>query len=142
MAKVAGDLVHCTCQRFLKLYFEEAVSYITAELDIWERCITNNQTVSYLLPEDSPCQYTMITNNTGERGNVVFRSSMLQAGRLRVRFLMRSSPPPNLSNPYSCTMSLVSTQPLTEISTSSVPGGKGRPARKVDNLIGICEPNV
>jgi hypothetical protein len=31
-------------------------------------------------------------------------------------------------------MTLGSTQPLTEMSTKNLPGGKGRPARKVDNL--------
>jgi hypothetical protein len=39
-------------------------------------------------------------------------------------------------------MALGSTQPLTEISTSDLPGGKGRPARKADNLTAICEPIV
>jgi hypothetical protein len=37
-------------------------------------------------------------------------------------------------------MGLVSTQPLTEISTSNLPGVKGRPARKANNLTAICEP--
>jgi hypothetical protein len=31
-------------------------------------------------------------------------------------------------------MALESTQPLTEMSTRNLPGGKGRPARKSDNL--------
>jgi hypothetical protein len=31
---------------------------------------------------------------------------------------------------------------LTEMSTRNYPGGKGRPARKADNLTAICEPNV
>jgi hypothetical protein len=39
-------------------------------------------------------------------------------------------------------MALGSTQPLTEISTRILPGGKGRPARKADNLTAICEPIV
>jgi hypothetical protein len=37
-------------------------------------------------------------------------------------------------------MALGSTQPLIEISTSKVLGGKERPARKADNLTAICEP--
>jgi hypothetical protein len=41
-----------------------------------------------------------------------------------------------------CTMGLGSTQPLTEMSTRNLPGGKGRPARKSDNLTAICEPIV
>jgi hypothetical protein len=36
-------------------------------------------------------------------------------------------------------MALGSTQPLTEMSTRNLPGGKGRPARKADNLTAICE---
>jgi hypothetical protein len=31
-------------------------------------------------------------------------------------------------------MALGSTQPLTEMSTRNLPGGKGRPAREADNL--------
>jgi hypothetical protein len=37
-------------------------------------------------------------------------------------------------------MALVSAQPLTEMSTRNLPRvGKGRPARKTDNLTAICE---
>jgi hypothetical protein len=39
-------------------------------------------------------------------------------------------------------MALGSIQTLTEMSTRNFPGGKGRPARKADNLIAICEPIV
>jgi hypothetical protein len=35
-------------------------------------------------------------------------------------------------------MALGSTQPVTEMSTRNLPGGKGRPARKADNLTAIC----
>jgi hypothetical protein len=48
----------------------------------------------------------------------------------------------NSHNPSSRTMALGSTQPLTEISTRNLPGGKGRSERKADNLTAICEPNV
>jgi hypothetical protein len=48
----------------------------------------------------------------------------------------------NWSNPSSRTMALGSTQPLTEMSTGNLPGGKGRPARGADNLTAICEPIV
>jgi hypothetical protein len=46
---------------------------------------------------------------------------------------------PNLS---SRTMALGSTQPLTEMSTSNLPRGEGRVARKADNLSAISEPIV
>jgi hypothetical protein len=39
-------------------------------------------------------------------------------------------------------MALGSTQPLTEMSTRNLPGGKGGPAREADNLTAICEPIV
>jgi hypothetical protein len=42
----------------------------------------------------------------------------------------------------SCTLALGSTQPLKEMSTRNLPGGKGWPARKADNLTAICEPTV
>jgi hypothetical protein len=36
-------------------------------------------------------------------------------------------------------MTLGSTQPLTEMSTRNLPGGKGRPARRAGNLTAISE---
>jgi hypothetical protein len=39
-------------------------------------------------------------------------------------------------------MALGSTQPLTEMSTKNLPGGKGRAARKANNLTSIYEPIV
>jgi hypothetical protein len=36
-------------------------------------------------------------------------------------------------------MALWSTQDLTEMSTRNLPGGKGRPACKADNLTTMCE---
>jgi hypothetical protein len=39
-------------------------------------------------------------------------------------------------------MALGSTQHLTEMSTTNIYGGEGRPARKADNLTAICEPIV
>jgi hypothetical protein len=43
--------------------------------------------------------------------------------------------PDNLS---SNTMVLGSTQPLTQMSTRNLAGGKGRPAHKADNLTAMC----
>jgi hypothetical protein len=48
----------------------------------------------------------------------------------------------NWLNPSSPAVALVSTQPLTEMSIRNLPGGKGRPVRKADNLTAICEPIV
>jgi hypothetical protein len=41
--------------------------------------------------------------------------------------------------PAARTMTLGSTQSLTEMSTRNLPGGKGRPASKADNLTAFCE---
>jgi hypothetical protein len=67
---------------------------------------------------------------------------MLQAGSSRVRFPMRSFDFFNLPNPSRRTVTQESTQPLTEISTRNLPGGKGRPARKADSHTSICEPRL
>jgi hypothetical protein len=48
----------------------------------------------------------------------------------------------NLPDPSSRTMTLGLTQPLTQIITRNIPVGKGRSARKTDNLTAICEPIV
>jgi hypothetical protein len=39
-------------------------------------------------------------------------------------------------------MALGSIQPLTEMSTMNLPGGKGRTGREANNLTAICEPIV
>jgi hypothetical protein len=64
---------------------------------------------------------------------------MLQAGRSWIRVPMRWIFS-NLPNPSSCTVVLGSTQPLTEMSTRNLPGVKGGPEGKADNLTAICEP--
>jgi hypothetical protein len=66
---------------------------------------------------------------------------MLQAGRspVRVPFEVDFF---NLPNPSSHTMAVGSTEPLTEMSTCNLRGGKERPARRADNLAAICDPNV
>jgi hypothetical protein len=69
------------------------------------------------------------------RGSVVGFDTMLQAGRSRVRFPMRS-----LNFPSSRTMKLGLTYILREVSIRNFPGGKVRLARKGDNLTAICEP--
>jgi hypothetical protein len=43
----------------------------------------------------------------------------------------------NLPNPSSRTMALGSTQPLTEMSTRNLPGGKGRPTGRAHNFT-VC----
>jgi hypothetical protein len=48
----------------------------------------------------------------------------------------------NRPNPSNSNMALGLTQPLTETSTRNLPGGRGRAARKADNLTVTCEPTV
>jgi hypothetical protein len=45
----------------------------------------------------------------------------------------------NLLNHPVRTLALVSTQPLTKMSTRNLPLGKSQTARKADNLTAICE---
>jgi hypothetical protein len=66
---------------------------------------------------------------------------MLQAGRSPVRVLDEANFF-NLPNSSSCTIALGSTQPLTEMSTRNLPGGKKRLACRAENLATIYEPNV
>jgi hypothetical protein len=66
---------------------------------------------------------------------------VLQAGRSPVRVPDKVDLF-NLPNPSSRTMTLGSTQPLTEMSTRNVPAGKKRPARTAENLSAICESIV
>jgi hypothetical protein len=62
---------------------------------------------------------------------------MLEAGRSRVRFPVSLDILIDLILP-----AFESTQPLTEMSTSNLPGGNGRSAREPDNLTAVCEPIV
>jgi hypothetical protein len=48
----------------------------------------------------------------------------------------------NGPNRSSHTAALGLTQLLAEISTRNLPGSKGQPERKADNLTAICEPIV
>jgi hypothetical protein len=67
---------------------------------------------------------------------------MLKAGRSQVRFSLR---PLDFSTDLillAALWPLGSTQPLTEMSTRNVPRGKGRPARKANNLTSSCVPIV
>jgi hypothetical protein len=68
---------------------------------------------------------------------------MLQAGRPQVQVPMRSLDFfSNLLNPSSGTMALDSIEPLTEMGTRNILGGKGRAARRADKLAAIYEPIV
>jgi hypothetical protein len=78
-----------------------------------------------IIPKISYLINTSFGNSEGTRGSVVGSGTMLQAGRSRVRFPMRSL---DFSIYLIWTMALGSTQPLTEMSTRNLPGGKGRPA--------------
>jgi hypothetical protein len=59
---------------------------------------------------------------------------MLQAGRSSVQVPDEVNIF-NLLNPSSRIVALGSTQPLTEMSTTNLPGGNKRPARRADILV-------
>jgi hypothetical protein len=73
----------------------------------------------------------------GARGSVVGWGTMPQTWRAPDEVNFFSVP-----SSSSRTMTLGSTQPLTEMSTRNIPGGKKMPARRADNLAAIYEPNV
>jgi hypothetical protein len=78
----------------------------------------------------------------GARGGIVGLGTLLHAGRSRVIFPMRSLDfSIDLILPAAL-MALGSIQPLTEMSTRNLPGGKGRPARGAENLTATCQPTV
>jgi hypothetical protein len=72
-------------------------------------------------------------STSGARGSVVGWDTMLRAGRSRDRIPMWWIFQ-KLPNPSSRTMAPRATQPLTEMSTRNLPGGKGRSVHRADNL--------
>jgi hypothetical protein len=70
---------------------------------------------------------------------MVIYVAYLAAGKLRVCLPM--SLDFSIDLPCSRNMALGLTQPLREMSTSNLPRGKGRLARKA-NFTAICEPNI
>jgi hypothetical protein len=85
----------------------------------------------------------MNTKSSGSRVSVVGWGTTLQAGKPWGLIPDEVIGFFNLPNPSSHTVTLVSTQPLTEmISTRNPSGSKGRPARKADILTAICEQIV
>jgi hypothetical protein len=53
-----------------------------------------------------------------------------------------SIPDEVIQNPSGRTVAFKPTTPIIEMSTRNFPGGKGRPARKADNLTNFCQPIV
>jgi hypothetical protein len=74
-----------------------------------------------------------------ERSSVVGWGTMIQFWRSQVWFPKRSLDWPHSS---SSIISLGLAQPLTEMSIRNLPGVKGRPMSKTDNLAVIFEPDV
>jgi hypothetical protein len=64
---------------------------------------------------------------------------MLQSGKSRVRFPIRSMDLFIFFNFPNTSLALGSTQPLTGMSTKNLHEFKWRPARKADNLTDICD---
>jgi hypothetical protein len=84
-------------------------------------------TKAWKITSDPTCQSEEFCASSvplGARGSAVGWGTMLQAGRLQVRFPMRSLNFFNLLYPPSRTMTLGLTQPLTEMSTRGVKSGR------------------
>jgi hypothetical protein len=81
----------------------------------------------------------LIILGEGARGSVVGWGTMLQTGRSPVQVPVKV----DFFNPCIRTMTLGSTQPLTEMSTRNLPGVKKRPARsqrrKISQARNQCE---
>jgi hypothetical protein len=107
---------------------------------------TQLNTGSYTRPKQSETSYTRTGDldcwNKEARGSKAGWGTMLQAGRSRLRFPMRSLDfsiyliIPAALRP--CGWS----RPLKGTSIMNFTGSKGRPARKADNLTNICRPTV
>jgi hypothetical protein len=67
---------------------------------------------------------------------------MLQAVKSMVAFPISTLNFLELTQTFQRQLALGFIQPLTEMSTRNIPGGKVRPARKADNLTAICESIV
>jgi hypothetical protein len=74
----------------------------------------------------------------GARDSVVGWGTMLQSRDVASSFPGEVIGFFNWPNPSSRNMALLSTQPLTEMSTRKSSWGESQPARKVDNLTAIC----
>jgi hypothetical protein len=100
------------------------------------------------MPPHNHCLYSQLLQITlniwggGSTGSVAGWGTMLQAGRERIWFPVTTLNFFNWSNLSSSTMALELTQRLTEMSSRNLPGDKGWPALKADNLTAICEPSV
>jgi hypothetical protein len=103
-------------QKFKRLICRFTVLH-SAALSLWKG-ILRTELVVFLMSKQREA-----------RGSVVGRSSILQTGRSRGRFPMRSLDFFSRPNHSSCTMALGSTQPLTEMSTRKIPGGVKRGRR-------------
>jgi hypothetical protein len=90
------------------------------------------------------CGYSVLIkylDTKGACGSIVGWGTMLQARRSPVQ-VPNEVDFFNLPNPSSRTMALVSTEPLTELSTRNLPGGKKRPECRTDSLATMYELNV
>jgi hypothetical protein len=136
------DLVpHRSCPSYHQFYpvgawtFRTMISHQQPLTIMYDILSLTNSTI--LTADDS----LMYKKTCRAHNSVVGLGIMLQAERSQIHFLM-SLNFFNVPNASSCTMALGLTQPLTEMSTRSLPRGKWRLTRKADNLTTICEPTV
>jgi hypothetical protein len=116
------------------------LSPLSISFDLIASTTIRNVTHNSLM--QSICWRVMIIllHQDGARRGALGWGIVLQAARSPVRFPMRSLDFFNWPNPSGCHYDPGSTQPLTEMSTRNLPGGKGRPACRADNFTAIYEP--
>jgi hypothetical protein len=71
----------------------------------------------------------------------IFRVEVCNNQRMELTSVVNQSKASNNTTVHitNSTIALGSTQPLTEMSTRNLPGGKGRQAHKAENLTAICQ---
>jgi hypothetical protein len=120
----------------LRLFFFENVQFLTFQKFGVQKILTfvidfRTLSIPYIFLKNSEC-FIILKITQWRSWLRHYATSRKVAGSRTCEVEFFDSP-----NPSSRTMALVSTQPLSEISTRNLPGGKGRPACKADSLTSI-----
>jgi hypothetical protein len=125
-------------KRLLCCGFRRTAKAMTQVYQCWWRIFQ----VIYFFPDSTitcftcyihlrPIYWLFLVHNRrwGARGSVLGWDTMLQDGKVADSIPDKVIQFSNSSNPSSSTMAMGWSQPLTEMNTRNLPGGKGRPAR-------------
>jgi hypothetical protein len=108
---------------------------------LWQLLANFGEVVRFLDRHQSS-GISCVSCSVGAHGSAVGWGTKLQAGRSWVRVPVKSFDFFNWPNPSGCNMALESTQPLREMSTRNLSGGKGRPAHKAASVSRLSRENV